>query len=149
MIIIIILLCNTSQLVVIEARFRDFSAHADACLSPPVCSSKRGGVAFFTKPIRVDAQVEKSASGCQRWMHMHGELCKRWCHIGRDPRAFLPCPPPYQPVQPPFIVLHRCIRLRPRCFVRLPIRFVPLQPGSFSVAIRAHIHPITRYSGLR
>lgn len=35
---------------------------------------------------------------------------------------------------------HRCIRLRARAFVRLPVRFVPVTAGTFHATLRAEVH---------
>lgn len=47
-----------------------------------------------------------------------------------------------KPVSLPFVLLHRCIHLRPKSFVRLPVRFVPVSSGQFTVTLHATVHPM-------
>lgn len=39
----------------------------------------------------------------------------------------------------PYVLLHKRIPLRPRAFVKLPIRFVPTRPGPFSFTLNATV----------
>lgn len=42
----------------------------------------------------------------------------------------------------PFVLTHRVIKLRPRAYVQLPIRFIPVQLGEYECTLRASVHPV-------
>ena len=42
----------------------------------------------------------------------------------------------------PFVLLHQCIRLRPKSFVQLPVRFIPVAGGAFAFTMHAAVHPM-------
>ncbi|GAB5031952.1 Hypothetical protein NocV09_00702150 [Nannochloropsis oceanica] len=42
----------------------------------------------------------------------------------------------------PFVLAHRVIKLRPKAFVKLPLRFVPVHRGEFAVTLRANVHAL-------
>lgn len=42
----------------------------------------------------------------------------------------------------PFVLTHRVIKLRPRAYVQLPIRFIPVQQGEYECTLRASVHPV-------
>lgn len=42
----------------------------------------------------------------------------------------------------PFVLAHRVIKLRPKAFVKLPLRFVPVHRGEFAVTLRAVVHAL-------
>jgi len=47
----------------------------------------------------------------------------------------------------PFVLAHRVIKLKPKAFVQLPLRFVPVHFGEFSVTLRAAVHALHEEGG--
>jgi hypothetical protein len=52
-----------------------------------------------------------------------------------------------EPVSLPFVLAHRVIKLRPKAFVQLPLRFVPVHRGEFAATLRAAVHALHEEEG--